>query len=225
MKSVIAGSSLASSPSPIRKSASHSFARSSANHDHKTNYGREGDAPVNSISWYWAASYCNWLSNQEGLPACYEWEGPDTLRIKQNIESLTGYRLPTEGEWEYVARAGAGTSRHYGTSEKLLDSYAWYIVNSENRSRPCGSLQPNDLGTFDMLGNVFEWCQDQAGNYSPGLEGKIDDKVNITISDNMMLRGVSFNYRAAVVRSAYRVKFHPDDRIISSGFRPARTYP
>ena len=105
-----------------------------------------------------------------------------TMKIKQNIESLNGYRLPTEGEWEFVARAGASTSRYYGNTEKLLDIYAWHAKNSENRGKPRGSLEPNDLGVFDMLGNVFEWCQDRAASYDVGDGGKARDKINLLIS-------------------------------------------
>jgi formylglycine-generating enzyme required for sulfatase activity len=196
-----------------------------AGYDHEAKFGREDNAPVNSISWYLAAEYCNWLSKQEGLPECYESGELGTMRIKQNIKSLTGYRLPTEGEWEYVARAGARTSRHYGNSGKLLGQYAWYLENSENRSRPCGSLEPNDLGLFDVLGNVYEWCQDRSIGYATGTGGKIIDQTNILIEKYMILRSGAFINRSAFVRSAMRAIVRPSDRDIYSGFRASRTYP
>ena len=180
---------------------------------------------MNSISWYLAAEYCNWLSKQDGLPECYEPGEQGTMKIKQNVESLNGYRLPTEGEWEYVARAGALTNRHYGNSETLLGQYAWYAENSQNRSRPRGSLEPNDLGVFDMLGNVYEWCQDRAVSYAVGTGGKIEDKMNKSLYENMILRGGAFFLQAANVRSAYRGWNQPWYRNISTGFRPSRTYP
>ena len=72
----------------------------------------------------------------------------------------TGYRLPTEAEWEYACRSGTITSRYYGVSTDLLGKYAWYQANSREHAWPGGSLIPNESGLFDMLGNVVEWVQD-----------------------------------------------------------------
>src|SRR5438094_7675754 len=76
----------------------------------------------------------------------------------------SGYRLPTEAEWEYACRAGAVTSRYYGESEELLGKYAWYGSNSAGHTWPVGMLKPNDLGLFDMHGNVYTWCQERFRN-------------------------------------------------------------
>ena len=95
-----------------------------------------------------------YLPNEDGA---YD-EG---MTIPADVLKRTGYRLPTEAEWEYACRAGTITSRYYGLSIDLLGKYAWYQANSQDHAWPCGSLLPNDLGLFDMLGNVYEWCQDR----------------------------------------------------------------
>ena len=131
-------------------------------------YSPTPDGPWIGATWYSAAAYCNWLSQREGLPKnqwCYV-QNPtesysDGMTIPADVLKRTGYRLPTEAEWEYACRAGATTSRYFGASPELLGQYAWYQENSPKRARPCGSLLPNDLGLFDMLGNVYEWCQDR----------------------------------------------------------------
>src|SRR5262249_26118340 len=121
------------------------------------------EGPMILVSWFQAAAYCNWLSKEEGLDECYpplEKIG-DGMQMPQGYLQRTGYRLPTEAEWEYACRAGAVTSRFYGTSEKLLGRYAWYRETTEDkRTQPGGLLKPNDLGLFDAYGNVWEWCQD-----------------------------------------------------------------
>ena len=128
--------------------------------DRKKN-GLNPHVPQKRVTWYQAAAYCNWLSKQEGLAACYEANPKGKYAQGMKIvPNVLGYRLPTEAEWEYACRAGAGTSRYYGGSEELLGRYAWYSQNSRNRIWPCGRLKPNDFGLFDMLGNVYEWCQD-----------------------------------------------------------------
>jgi formylglycine-generating enzyme required for sulfatase activity len=93
--------------------------------------------------------------------------------ISADVLDRTGYRLPTEAEWEYFCRAAAETSRPYGESEELLPRYAWTWLNSRNRAKPTGQLLPNAFGLFDVLGNAGEWCHDgPLGHYPyrmPGL--------------------------------------------------------
>ena len=94
--------------------------------------------------------------------------------------SLTGYRLPTEAEMEYATRAGALTSRYYGETEELLPKYAWYNKNSQERTWPVGSLKPNDLGLFDVQGNVYTWCQESFKAISSEKERKsAEDKEDV----------------------------------------------
>ena len=149
--------------------------------------------------------------------------------MKENYLSLTGYRLPTEAEMEYATRAGAVTSRYYGETEELLPKYAWYQKNSQERTWPVGSKKPNDLGLFDVQGNVFTWCQESYKEYpkvkdEEAVEDKEDELV-IVSTDSRVLRGGSFDDQASFVRSAYRINNVPTNRDNNDGFRPARTLP
>jgi formylglycine-generating enzyme required for sulfatase activity len=197
-------------------------------------YSPDPDGPMNGPSWYEAAAYCNWLSEQEGLDKgqwCYEpnseGEYAEGMKIVPDVLERSGYRLPTEAEWEYACRARAVTSRYYGESDELLGHYAWYVQNSRNRAWPCGSLKPNDLGLFDMLGNVYEWCQDESRKYPQ--EKPLSEDVNrssyVNENDPRLLRGGSFTNPPAIVRSAIRNWYAPSNRDTFVGFRPSRTYP
>jgi formylglycine-generating enzyme required for sulfatase activity len=194
----------------------------------------DDDCPQVMMTWFEAAQYCNWLSQQEGIPEA-EWCYPALDQIKEGMAlprdhlRRTGYRLPTEAEWEYACRAGATTSRFYGSSEELLREYAWYTGTTFNeRPWPVGQLKPNDLGLFDVYGNVWEWGQDWWKPYASEPEGHVREDVDdatLTVSKERKRprRGGSFSYEADFMRSAYRNGYIPDERRDSVGFRIART--
>jgi formylglycine-generating enzyme required for sulfatase activity len=190
-------------------------------------YSPESDGPIINVSWFAAAQYCNWLSRKEGIPK-EQWCYPD--KIAEGMKPLpdhlkrTGYRLPSEAEWEYACRAGTVTERYYGAGEEFLPRYAWFQGNSRERTWPVGQKRPNGLGLFDMHGNVFTWCQESAFLYP---SGRVEDKEDIRdIADILIrsLRGCSFSDNAPIVRSAYRVFNRPAYRFINSGLRVCRTY-
>jgi formylglycine-generating enzyme required for sulfatase activity len=187
------------------------------------------NCPVIGINWYMAAEYCNWLSSKENLDKCYEEDSNGhVIGLKQNYLGLTGYRLPQEAEWEYACRAAALTSRYYGESEELLGKNAWFLLNAKDRTWPVGSKKPNDLGLFDMQGNVWCWCQELYKPYAQGEEDKArddtEDILSINKQDRRVLRGGSFGDHARDVRYANRNDEAAALRSPIAGFRPARTY-
>jgi serine/threonine protein kinase/formylglycine-generating enzyme required for sulfatase activity len=194
-------------------------------------YHPDPSCPVGGMSWHEAAAYCNWLSQQEGIePAewCYEIDaGRQVTRLKDKYLSLRGYRLPTEAEWEYACRAGAKTRWHFGQSEALLGRYAWYAANSGGRTWPVGTKKPNDLGLFDMHGNVYNWCQDKHKPIPPRSDHAINDReddATMNNQDHRVLRGGSYNFHASQGRAAFRIWVLPATRVTNLGFRVARTY-
>jgi serine/threonine protein kinase/formylglycine-generating enzyme required for sulfatase activity len=205
----------------------------SVKHVYRRQYAPEENCPQTGVTWYEAAAYCRWLSEQEGIPEdqmCY----PPIAEIKEGMKppsdylSRTGYRLLTGAEWEYACRSKTVTSRYYGETEELLGQYAWYLHTSDDRTWPVGSLKPNDTGLFDMQGNVYEWCQERSLSYSGSLGSVSEDREdNVSLRDSVhrLLRGCSFANLSSNVRSACRNPNLPTGRHFTVGFRPVRTYP
>jgi formylglycine-generating enzyme required for sulfatase activity len=193
------------------------------------------DCPVLMVTWYEAAAYCNWLSQQEGLPPdqwCYVPKNPSKFEegvvLPPDYLRRTGYRLPSEAEWEYACRAEAVTSRFYGEGDELLSKYAWYFRNSGDRTWPVGSLKPNDWGLFDMHGLLHAWCQERYQSY-PLRQGEMpsedtEDTKPVIDREGRVLRGGSFGVRAVNVRCAERISSGPPTVSDGVGFRPARTF-
>ncbi|HKB00599.1 MAG TPA: protein kinase [Gemmataceae bacterium] len=122
--------------------------------------------PVNRVTWYPAAEYCAWLGDRDDIPKdqrCYERDKDGRWKLVPGYQDRTGYRLPTEAEWEHACRAGAETLWHFGQAdEELAGCYERWLGNSladdTLRSFPVASLKPNDWGLFDMHGNLSELC-------------------------------------------------------------------
>ncbi len=182
--------------------------------------------PVENLTWLEAVAFCNALSKREGLQAAYEISGST---VRWNREA-TGYRLPTEAEWEYACRAGSRTP--FNTGEDITDRqanfYAHYPYRNERSGRggqyrqttlKPGTFAANTWGFFDMHGNVWEWCWDW---YAPYTAEEAENPAGPDSGQFRVSRGGGWNDFARHLRSAYRAPVMPENRSQNTGLRLAR---
>lgn len=120
-----------------------------------------GKRPVIKVNWFDAVDYCNWRSQHEDLREVYQ---INQQQVSPNWQA-NGYRLPTEAEWEYSARGGKESQGYKYAGSNNVDEVAWYSKNSGDETQPVGQKQANELGLYDMSGNLWEWCWDWYGDY------------------------------------------------------------
>ncbi len=189
-------------------------------------WGR-GTRPVINVTWWDAIAYCNWLSEKEKLPKAYDNNGnllDKDGRITTDITKVLGYRLPTEAEWEYAARGGNKSRGYQYAGSSTVGDVAWYKDNSGGKTQEVGKKAPNELGLYDMSGNVWEWCSDLYGNYSSSAQTNPYNN-NSTADSSRVNRGGSWYYSATYVRVAYRDYYSPTRTYYRLGFRICRTVP
>jgi len=170
--------------------------------------------PVEKISWYDAVEYCNRLSVKEGLQPAYHGEGDDLMC---NF-AASGYRLPTEAEWEYAA--GRGKTVMYSGSNDA-NAVAWFNINSDGNTHEIGTKAANSTGLYDMSGNVAEWCWDW---YRPYSDENQNSSAGVLVGKTRVVRGGSWGNSEWNLRISARNHHSPITRNSSVGFRIARKY-
>ncbi|MCA9541075.1 MAG: formylglycine-generating enzyme family protein, partial [Myxococcales bacterium] len=205
-------------------------------------FAGDDQRPVEQVPWHDAIAFCNALSAAEGLKPAYD------ANHELDAEA-DGYRLPTEAEWEYAARAGTTEATYAGSmvilgdnNAPVLDGIAWYGGNSgvdegginssgwpekqydhqRAATHPVGQKLPNRWGLYDMLGNVYEWVFDLYGDYPQGAQ--VDPVFADGLGDRIG-RGGDYGVLARLLRSALRVPFPPNTTNPDLGLRPLRTAP
>ncbi len=179
--------------------------------DNPSYYNWADDLPVENVSWNMAQDFIR--------------------RLNDKLRDGT-YRLPTEAEWEYAARAGSHSRYSFGDDASELHNYAWFYDNSgyqmqARQTHPVGRLKPNAFGLFDMHGNVWEWCSDWYSNsYYAECErqGTVTDPRGPSDGSARVFRGGGWSYDAVDCRSAFRYGSTPGFRLDYLGFRLLRTY-
>jgi formylglycine-generating enzyme required for sulfatase activity len=166
--------------------------------------------PVVCVSWQDARAYVSWLNGSVRRSGSTSGDGP--------------YRLPSEAEWEYAARAGTTTPFWWGDNDRGASGHAWFKGNSGGQTHPVGLKPANAFGLYDMVGNVWQWTQDcYAESYA---NAPSDGQPNETGDDCLRVdRGSSWLYPAWLLRSATRERNPAGYRDIIMGFRLARTLP
>jgi formylglycine-generating enzyme required for sulfatase activity len=192
----------------------------------RNGYNGSTNHPATEVNWYDAVKWCNARSERDGLTPAYYTDNtfsavyqtgqldlaPDAVKWTAN-----GYCLPTEAEWEFAARGGMKSQGYIYSGSNNLDSVGWYVSNSSDNTHPVSTKGANELGIYDMSGNVMEWCWDWIGAYSSTAQ---TDPKGPTSGYFRVYRGGSFSLNDS--RVAERVSSPAIVRYVGRGFRSVR---
>ena len=184
-----------------------------------TTWKEKGNLPITNVNWNQAIAFCNWLSKKQKLTPVY-------VKVGENYEcnfEANGYRLPTEAEWEYAARGGKKSKGYKFSGANDMASVAWTKTNSNGMPHAYGTKLPNELGIFDMTGNVWEWCWDwhNADFYKmPNNSNNPRGPVN---GDKKIVRGGSWDSVVSYSRLSNRISSTPETSYAFYGMRLVRS--
>ncbi len=185
------------------------------------------DLPVSQVSWLGAVEYCNKRSVSENLEPCYSINGRTnptdwSSGVVECNWQATGYRLPTEAEWEFAAKGGKQSRNYIYCGSNVVSEVSWTSSNSNKRLQPVKMLQPNELGLYDMGANIEEWCWDW---YNPGYyqSSEYRNPLGPAPTEDRVLRGGSWKYADRFSKAGNRAYDFPWKGSLTNGLRLCRS--